>query len=192
MPGNFIVKASQHPFLAGDSLPAALTALPQGQVRGVLDIKYAYADLKPVVNAPYRVMFENGTQLEGTLDDKGEARIENPPRPGKVFFGYDQRDAFAYPERPRNPIFGFRPTSPEDAREALERYAKAEADYMEDNYFPDEVAAIYSGDEDYDDLSSDYEYVGEFAPDRHDHDESPGTHDEVVLTGNEGRPGAPA
>ncbi len=51
MPGNFIFKASQHPFLAGDSLPAALTALPQGQVRGVLDIKYAYADLKPVVNA---------------------------------------------------------------------------------------------------------------------------------------------
>lgn len=187
MPGNFIVKASQHPFLVGESQPAALTALPQGLVRGTLDIKYAYADLKPVVNAPYRVLFENGTQLEGTLDEKGEAHIENPPGPGKVFFGYDQRDAFAYPQRPINPIFGFRPTSPEDAREALERYAKAEAEYMEDNYFPDEVDAHYNVDEDYDDLAEDYAYFQEFAPDPHDHDDSPGTHQEVVLTGNEGR-----
>lgn len=181
MPGNFVVKASQQPFLAGAQYPAVLSALPQDRVRGVLDIKYAYADLKPVVNAPYRVVFEDGTQTEGTLDDNGEARIENPPGAGRVFFGYDQRDAFAYPERPRNPIFGFRPTTPEDAREALALYAGA--DYMADNYFPDEIAAIYSGEDDDDDLVDDYEYVDELATESHDHDDTPATHEEILLAG---------
>lgn len=192
MPGNFIVKASQHPFLPGESIPAAFPALPQGNIRGALDIRYAYSDMKPVVNAPFIVVYDNGTQVEGNLDDKGEARVENPPGPGRVFFGYDQRDAFAYPERPRNPIFGFRPTTPEDAREALEIYAKAEAEYMEDNYFPDEIAVIYSGDEGYDDLVEDYEYFDELAPDPHEHDDVPATHEEIVLSGNEGRPGTSA
>lgn len=146
----------------------------------MLELKYAYKDLKPVPGAPYVVLFDDGTQREGKLDDKGEAKIENPPGPGKAFFGYDQRDAFPYPERPPNPIFGFKPTSPEDAAQALERYAKAEAEFMEDNYFPDEVAAIYSGEEDYDDLLEDYEYDEDVAIEEME-DPTPGTHDEVPL-----------
>ncbi|GHH60499.1 hypothetical protein [[Pseudomonas] boreopolis] len=180
MPGNFIVKASQHPFLAGEYKAAEIPALPVGLTPKVLELKYAYKDLKPVVDAPYLVLFDNGTQNAGTLDANGEAKIPNPPGPGKVFFGYDQRDAFPYPERPANPILGFKPTSPEDAAQALERYAKAEADFMEDNYFPDEVAAIYSGGEDYDDLLSDYEYDSESVIEELD-DATPGKHDEVML-----------
>lgn len=183
MPGNFIVKASQQPFLAGESSVVALTALPQGLSKGVLDIKYAYDDLKPVVDAPYLVIFDDGTQQTGTLDDKGEATIVNPPGPGRVFFGYDQREPFAYHLPPENPIFGFRPSSPEDAAQALERYAEAEAAYMADNYFPDEIAAIYSGTSEYDDLTEDYEYAAEVVPEDHDHDDS-GMHDEVLVTGN--------
>ena len=180
MPGNFIVRASQHPFLVGESRPAGITALPVGLARKVLELKFAYNDLKPVVNAPYLVRFDDGTQAEGRLDHRGEAKIENPPGPGKAFFGYDQRDAFPYPERPANPIFGFRPTSPEDAAEALARYAKAEAEYLEDNYFPDEVAAIHDGDNDYDDLLEDYEYDSETVIEEME-DDSPGSHEEVML-----------
>ncbi|MDY0954167.1 MAG: hypothetical protein ACN6RH_05570 [Stenotrophomonas rhizophila] len=31
MPGNFIIKASQHPFLAGERLPAQLASLPDNR-----------------------------------------------------------------------------------------------------------------------------------------------------------------
>ncbi len=125
-------------------------------------------------------MFDNGTSAEGELDAKAEARIANPPGLGKVFFGYDQREAFAYPQRPANPIFGFVPTSPEDAQQALERYAEAENEYMEDNYFPDEVAAIYSGEESYDDLVNAYDYFDELE-ESHAGDGTPGQHNEIVL-----------
>src|SRR5690606_346846 len=96
VPGNFIVKASQHPFLAGEYKAAEIPALPVGLTPKVLELKYAYKDLKPVVDAPYLVLFDNGTQNAGTLDANGEAKIPNPPGPGKVFFGHDQRDAFPY------------------------------------------------------------------------------------------------
>ena len=152
MPGNFIVKAAQSPFLPGEFRAVGIPALPTGLTPTALELKYTYQDLKPVEGAPYLVLFDDGTQAEGKLDANGEARIDNPPGPGRVFFGYDAREAFPYPERPANPIFGFVPNSPEDASEALERYARAEAEYMADNYFPDEVAAIYSGQAEYEDL----------------------------------------
>ena len=180
MPGNFIVKASQHPFLEGESRVVGIPALPVGLTRRELDLKFTYSDLKPVEGAPYVVLFDDGTQVEGTLDAQGEATIENPPGPGKVFFGYDARDAFPYPERPANPIFGFEPTSPEDAQQALEQYAQAEAAFMEDNYFPDEVAAIYSGDLDFQDQIDQYDYFEEAEPDELDEGD-PGGHDEVLI-----------
>ena len=133
-----------------------------------------------MVGAPFTVLFDNGTRAEGRLDEKGEAVIQNPPGPGKVMFGYDQREAFAYPLRPVNPIYGFVPTSVEDAKQALERYAQAEKEYMDDNYFPDEVAGIYSGEQPFEDLVSDYEYFGEVEEDVCS-DATPGTHAEVLL-----------
>lgn len=159
-----------------------IPALPVGLTLRELDLKFTYADLKPVEGAPYVVLFDDGTQVQGTLDAQGEATIENPPGPGRVFFGYDARDAFPYPERPVNPIFGFQPTSPEDAEQALEQYAQAEAAFMEDNYFPDEVAAIYSGDLDFQDLTEQYGYHEEAEPDEQDDGEE-GSHEEVLITG---------
>lgn len=180
MPGNFIVKASQHAFLVGESAVVGIPALPAGLTRKTLHLKYTYRDLKPVEGAPYVVLFDDGTQGEGELDAKGEARIENPPGSGSAFFGYDARDAFPYPERPTNPIFGFKPSSPEDARDALGRYAAAEAEFLEDNYFPDEVAAIYSGENEYADLLDQYQYFDEV--ESHEFDENaPGAHDEVLI-----------
>lgn len=180
MPANFIIKASQHPFLEGQSNPAPLMSLPIGLQPKALELKYAYQDLKPVADAPYQVLFEDGTQHSGTLNAKGEAKINNPPSAGTVLFGYDQREAFAYPNRPANPILGFKPDSPEAAADALARYSQAEADFMEDNYFPDEVALIYSGEEAYDDLLEDYAYNGEVAIEEID-ETTPGSHDEVML-----------
>ncbi len=179
-PGQFTVKASEHPFLGGGNDAAALLALPVGLTPKNLDLKYTYKDLKPVVGAPFTVLFDNGTRAEGRLDEKGEAVVQNPPGPGAVIFGYDQREVFAYPERPPNPIFGFVPTSAEDARQALERYAEAENEYMEDNYFPDEVTDIYSGDQQHEDLVNSYEYFDEVEPEVCG-DGPEGTHAEVLL-----------
>lgn len=181
MPGTFIVKASQKPFIAGESRTPALDALPSGFTQRRLQLKYAYDDLKPVVGAPYRVEFADGTVRQGTLDARGEATVDNPPGPGRVHFGYDAREAFEPSPRPANPIRGFRPTSPEHARQALQQYAQAERAYLDDHYFPDEVAALYAGEADYDDLLADYEYAEEaHAPERAD-DTSPGQHAEVLL-----------
>ncbi|MCD9087191.1 type VI secretion system Vgr family protein [Stenotrophomonas sp. SY1] len=179
-PGEFKVKASEHPFQGGSKVEQPLFALPLGLAARALELKYAYKDLKPVVGAPYSVLFENGTRAEGVLDEKGEATVHNPPGPGKVFFGYDQREVFAYPSRPANPIYGFLPTSEEDARQALECYAKAEDEYMQDNYFPDEVAAIYSGEAEYGDLLNDYAYLDEVACSPSEGG-TPGEHVEVLL-----------
>ncbi|RNF81419.1 DUF2345 domain-containing protein, partial [Montanilutibacter psychrotolerans] len=187
-PGNFTVKASEQPFKGGASNAASLDALPLGTTSfaTVLELRYTYDDLKPVVNAPYRIEFENGTRREGQLDADGYAEIENPPGPGIVYYGFDQRDAFALRERPANALHGFRPTSPEEAKAALERYLAQEAQYMKDHYFPDEIAAIDSGADEFEDLIADYEYDGESEPDDHDDDDSPGSHEEVLLTDNAG------
>ncbi len=190
MPGTFIVKASQHPFLEGQVEHVVLPPLPAGRGTGVLEIEYTYEDLKPMVGAPYRIEFNDGTQIEGKLDDRGRARIENPPGTGAVYFGEDERPAFPYPERPTNPLYGFRPSTPEDAAQAIERYAAAEAEYMEDNYFPDEIAALYEGTMDYQDLLAQYQYAEE-AEGRADEalqaEDEEAEHEEILLSDSDAR-----
>ena len=61
---------------------------------GMLNYKdYIELELKdeegnPVKNAKYKVLMANGVIKEGTLDDKGYAKVENVP-PGKVEITYD-------------------------------------------------------------------------------------------------------
>ncbi|MFC7520276.1 hypothetical protein ACFQS6_08910 [Xanthomonas populi] len=170
-----------------------IASLPAGLTRKVLQLTYAYQDLKPVVGAPYLVLFDDGTQHEGMLDDKGQARIENPPGPSKVFFGYDQRAAFAYPKRPKNPPSSV--SSPPPPKMPSRRWSVTPTPRpstwktpISRTKSPPSIAAATT----YDDLADDYAYFDEFAPAAHDHHDTPGTHEEILLTGNEGQPATPA
>jgi hypothetical protein len=180
-PGTFEVKSATHNFLGGGSGPAELPALPQGKLNEptkLLELRYAYPDLKPVVSAPFVVRFDDGTSRSGKLDTQGYARIENPPSAGQVFFGYDEREAHPRSPRQANAVQGHTPSSPEQAKSLLEQYAAAEDDHLLDNFFPDEIAAM--GADTFDDLVSDYEYEPDEVP--AEDSGGPGAHEESTMT----------
>ncbi|MFC2971585.1 type VI secretion system tip protein TssI/VgrG, partial [Azotobacter bryophylli] len=57
-----------------------------------LELNLHHDNLEPVPHAPYRVEFSDGSVREGTLDEKGFARLEDiPPGPSKIYYGEDPR-----------------------------------------------------------------------------------------------------
>jgi type VI secretion system secreted protein VgrG len=82
-PGAFTVHGATHAFEAGGSQAAELPALPAaaiGEAPRFVELNYDYDDLTPVANASYKVVFETGEVLQGTLDADGFARIEGVPK----------------------------------------------------------------------------------------------------------------
>jgi type VI secretion system secreted protein VgrG len=67
----------------------------------VIELNFHWPNLEPMVRAPYSVVFADGTKINGALDDKGYAKIENAPDGDwEVCFGEDARRAridFEYP-----------------------------------------------------------------------------------------------
>lgn len=96
MPGNFIVKASQHPFIAGENNAADLQALPiglAGKQPNWMELNHHWPDLTPVAGAAYKVVFDDGTTREGKLDNNGYAKLEGiPASAAQVYFGEDPRN----------------------------------------------------------------------------------------------------
>ncbi len=78
--GKFEVKAGQHLFMGGASVspnfPSIARALNLLAQR--LKLKYVYDDLKPVIQAPYKLIFSDGTSQEGILDSNGYAKVPIP------------------------------------------------------------------------------------------------------------------
>ena len=93
--GAFTVKGSGHAFLGGQNGEAALPALPVGKLNEkpqAIELHYHYDDLSPVVGAPYRVTFEDGSVRQGRLDASGYALLSAVPKGGyKVEYGEDAR-----------------------------------------------------------------------------------------------------
>ncbi|SDZ48853.1 hypothetical protein [Pseudomonas sp. NFIX28] len=57
-----------------------------------LELNLHYPNLEPVSGAAYRVVFSDGSQAEGSLDEEGFARLEGiPPGPAQVYYGEDPR-----------------------------------------------------------------------------------------------------
>ena len=55
-----------------------------------MELNYHYDDLSPVKGAPFKVFFEDGSYREGTLDDKGYAKLENVPKgKSEIYYGED-------------------------------------------------------------------------------------------------------
>jgi type VI secretion system secreted protein VgrG len=140
-PGTMEFKASMKE-LAGpaDSAPK-LPALPQVcNVNNFIELNYRWDDLQPMVGAPYTVLFDNGTSIEGKLDANGFARLENVPnRSAVVLYGEDEREPVPRHKQKPNAVAGCKASSHEEAQSILERYLAQEEAYYKDNFFPDEL-----------------------------------------------------
>jgi len=95
-PGQWQSKGSAQAFLGGGSGAASLPALPAGKIDKApleIELNFHYDDLSPVVGAPYKVTFGDGTVLEGVLDDNGYKLLTGVPAGAyTVEFGEDSRD----------------------------------------------------------------------------------------------------
>jgi type VI secretion system secreted protein VgrG len=68
--------------------------LPRMGVKNYLELNLHWPDLEPAVGAPYYLAFANGAEITGKLDEKGYARIDNPPdQEYEAWFGEDARKA---------------------------------------------------------------------------------------------------
>lgn len=93
MPGNFIVKASQHPFLEGEGGAARIVALPtfltpRSKYRGKLRLLDAKGIPKPDIY--YKIVSEGGAVLAaGVTDHTGRSVIvaTEEPTPVTAYLG---------------------------------------------------------------------------------------------------------
>ncbi|MCA7889733.1 type VI secretion system tip protein VgrG [Burkholderia contaminans] len=91
-PGKIDIKGAQHTFNGPTSAHYDLPALPKGDLHNKLELNLTDDNLKAVPQAPYKVVFENGTTLAGKLDGNGHAVLRDvPDGTAKVFFGEDAR-----------------------------------------------------------------------------------------------------
>ncbi|WP_312967044.1 type VI secretion system Vgr family protein [Acinetobacter gerneri] len=67
---------------------------PNLQHKDFLELNYHWPTLEPVKGAPYLVVFDNGKEFTGFLDDHGYAKVENVPlgEDYEVWYGEDQRE----------------------------------------------------------------------------------------------------
>lgn len=87
-----------------------------------LELNLHYPNLEPVSGAAYRVIFSDGSQAEGRLDEEGYARLEGiPPGPAKVYYGEDPRPYQRLPIRALT-------VDPQQLEEELEALALEPAD----------------------------------------------------------------
>lgn len=77
MPGNFIVKASQNPFLEGERGTARLAAMPDTRLKR-FDEGFVLKDKttgQPLPNVPYRILLKDGSYLDGVTDGSGQTQV---------------------------------------------------------------------------------------------------------------------
>ncbi|MGL3014088.1 DUF2345 domain-containing protein [Acinetobacter baumannii] len=158
--GKFEVKAGQHMFMGGGSASSTLPALPQLNMPAKeLELKYVYDDLKPVAQAPYKLIFQDGSMQEGILDSSGYAKVQVPAdkiQP-KVYYGFSNMEAKPDQPKQQNSFKDKKVMSIVDAEQLIEQYNKQELDHLLDEYFPDEIEAMIDGQGvEYDDHINDY------------------------------------
>ncbi|WP_180095105.1 MULTISPECIES: DUF2345 domain-containing protein, partial [unclassified Acinetobacter] len=86
---KFEVKAGQHKFVDGAQVSPVIPPLPTLNIKPAwIELALHTENLEPVSNAPFTIIFEDGSTLKGTLDKSGFKRIENAPNMKyEVFFG---------------------------------------------------------------------------------------------------------
>ena len=124
-PGTFSVKGAKQDWGGAAKGTASLPVLPEGTAEAGaiwIELNYHYDDLSPVIGAPYKLVFEDGTIKEGCLDANGHARVEGVPNLGaKVYYGEDSRAYQPDVELPANTFKGGSSTH-EEALANIEQY----------------------------------------------------------------------
>ncbi|ENU4316744.1 DUF2345 domain-containing protein [Acinetobacter baumannii] len=158
--GKFEVKAGQHLFMGSGSASATLPALPQLNIPPKeLELKYLYDDLKPVAQAPYKLIFKDGSMQEGLLDSRGYAKVQVPADKiePKVYYGFSNMEAKPDQLKQQSNFKDKKVMSIVEAEQLIEQYNKQELDHLLDEYFPDEIQAMIDGQGvEYDDHINDY------------------------------------
>ncbi|MGF1770659.1 type VI secretion system tip protein VgrG, partial [Enterovibrio makurazakiensis] len=83
---------------ATPTLPSISSLLTSVIVPNWVEFEYLDPDMQPFANTPYRAILSDGTEVSGTLDGDGYARIEEVPA-GPVRIYYDPDAEFEDPER---------------------------------------------------------------------------------------------
>lgn len=125
-----------------------------------LELKYVYEDFKPVIQAPYKLIFSDGTSQEGLLNTDGYAKITIPGDKiqSKVYYGFSSVEAKPDKNKANNPFKDKKVMTVTEAEQLIEQYNQQELDALLDEYFPDEIEdMINGGDVEYDDHINDYE-----------------------------------
>jgi type VI secretion system secreted protein VgrG len=80
-PGTWTAKGGFKEFLGGASAPSELPVLPTGlqQFDNWIEVGHRGPDHRPMAGQKYKIFFEGGAVLPGTLDAQGQARHENVP-----------------------------------------------------------------------------------------------------------------
>ncbi|WP_428827486.1 DUF2345 domain-containing protein [Azonexus sp. IMCC34842] len=131
-PGTFSVKGSGNAFVGPGNGAASLESLPEGKTSEAphfIELNYHDESLQPVANAPYHLVFEDGTMKEGILDANGYARLEGVPnQSARVYYGEDPSAPTARVEMPAN-TFKSGSTTNEEAITNIECHLAEVDDY---------------------------------------------------------------
>ncbi|WP_216605639.1 type VI secretion system Vgr family protein [Acinetobacter indicus] len=183
--GKFEVKAGQHQFVNGKNVSAKFPALPIFKLLpNKVELKYIYDDLKPVAQAPFKLIFADGSSQEGVLDAEGYAKVTIPSdkTQPKVYYGFSSVEAKPDREKFDNPFKDQKVMSVTEAEQLIEKYNQQELDALLDEYFPDEIEEMLTSNNiEYDDHVSDYEE--QLIPQQNDVDDAIADDlEEILLT----------
>ncbi|WP_414547756.1 DUF2345 domain-containing protein, partial [Stenotrophomonas forensis] len=95
-PGEFKVKAGEHPFMGGEHAVPFIPALPGGLQRIPDWIALDYRDVETqqaMAGTPYEIHFRNGSVIKGKLDVAGKAHHEPIPKQEVEKVVYEPRSA---------------------------------------------------------------------------------------------------
>jgi len=159
-PGKIEFKASKKELAGAGSSDASLPSLPKAaQADNFLELNYRWDDMQPMVAAPYKVTFADGTSREGKLDAKGFAKLDGVPHSvASVVYGEDERDAVLRKQRKPNAVAGMKASTHEEASAILAKYIEQEDAYLKENYFPDEIEDMLAGGSGTSELEYEFHY----------------------------------
>jgi uncharacterized protein (DUF2345 family) len=159
-PGKVEFKASKKELSGGGNSEATLPALPKAELAdNFLELNYRWDDMQPMVGAPYKAIFADGTSREGKLDAQGFARLEGVPNSiASVVYGEDERDPVPRKQRKPNAVYGMKATTQEEASAILAKYIEQEDAYLKENYFPDEIEDMLAASEGTSELEYEFHY----------------------------------
>ena len=145
LPGLYSAPQSTHEFMAAGGAEPELPNLPSPEkAKHWIELNYRDVAAVPMTGAEYTVRFESGVTLKGKLDARGFARLDGVPyEPYTVKLGESTEAPKPRMQQEPNPFFGSgTPASAEEAARRLEAFSEMEMKALQDDLFPDEIAAM--------------------------------------------------